>query len=185
VDRKSDLIAKSALHLARVAASRGIIPFDLSNIQTQASEYIKYDENSINAVKAHLEKLPVVNQRALEAYQIPEAEDMSKGVIHNSLNPVDRIRMEHTDAENVAPDGIQSAVESNAALTADQKARLSKKASEVSVVPQIHTISSGLPDGAEVPDVTKYFTSTIESRLIKVGKLDECIKKGWLKSNRR
>jgi len=185
VDRKSDLIAKSALHLARVAASRGIIPFDLPNVQAQASEYIKYDENSITAVKAHLEKLPVVNQRALEAYQIPEAEDMSKGVIHNSLNPVDRIRMEHVDAENVAPDGIQPAVESNAALTADQKARISKKASETAVVPQIHTTPSELPNGAKVPDVTKYFTSTIENRLRKVGKFDECVEKGWLKSNRR
>ncbi|MEA3342186.1 MAG: hypothetical protein U9R15_19650, partial [Chloroflexota bacterium] len=182
VDRKSDLIAKHALHLARVAASRGIIPFDLNNIQTQAMEYIKYDENGVNAVKAHLEKLPVVNQRALEAYQIPEAEDMGKGVIHNSLDAVDKIRMEHTDAANVAPEGIQPSVEDNAGLTAAQKARISKKASEA-VVPQMHANSAANSSG--LPDVTKFFTSTIENRLRASGKLDECINKGWLKSNRK
>ena len=181
IDRKSDLIAKHALHLARVAASRGIVPFDLANIQAQAMEYIKYDENGINAVKAHLEKLPVVNQRALEAYQIPEAEDMDYGVIHNSLNAVDKIRMEHTDAETVAPDGIQPAVENNAQLTAAQKAHFSKKASET-VVPQMHANSAAV---GGPPDITKLFTNTIESRLRRIGKFDECIDKGWLKSNRK
>ena len=182
MDRKSGLIAKHALHLARVAASRGIIPFDLANVQAQAMEYIKYDENSINAVTAHLEKLPVVTQRALEAYQIPEAEDMSYGVIHNSLDAVDKIRMEHTDAETVAPDGIQTAVENNAKLSDADKARISKQASET-VVPQMHADSAAEAGG--LPDVTKFFTSTIENRLRKAGKLDECIAKGWLKSNRR
>ena len=182
MDQSSDLIAKHALHLARVASSRGLIPFDLTNIQSQAMDYIKYDENSINAVKAHLEKLPVVNQRALEAYQIPEAEDMSSGVIHNSLDAVDRIRMEHTNAEKVAPDGIQPAVESNAALTAEQKVHISKKASEA-IVPQMHADSAA--DTGGLPDMSKYFTNTIENRLRAAGKLDECIAKGWLKSNRR
>ena len=182
MDRKSDLIAKQALHMARVCASRGIIPFDLTNVQAQAMEYIKYDENGINAVKAHLEKLPVVNQRALEAYQIPEAEDMSYGVVHNSLDAVDKIRMEHTDAENVAPEGIQPAVENNAQLTAAQKANISKKAAEA-VVPQMHANSAANPTG--MPDITQYFTSTIENRLKRAGKFEECIAKGWLKTNRR
>jgi len=182
MDRKSDLIAKHALHLARVAASRGIIPFDLPNVQTQAMEYIKYDENSVRAVTAHLEKLPVVNQRALEAYQIPEAEDMSSGVIHNSLDAVDKIRMEHTNAETVAPDGIQPAVENNAKLSDADKARISKQASEV-IVPQMYENSAATVGG--LPDVTKFFKSTIENRLRAVGRLDECIAKGWLKTNRK
>ena len=144
-------------------------------------EYIKYDENGINAVKAHLEKLPVMNQRALEAYQIPEAEDMSSGVIHNSLDVVNKVRMEHTDAENVAPDGIQPAVESNAKLSDADKARLSKKASEV-IVPQMHANSAD--DAGNLPDMSRFFTNTIESRLKRSGKFDECVAKGWLKSNR-
>ena len=181
-DRKTDLIAKHALHLARVAASRGIIPFDLINIKAQATEYIKYDENSLKAVKAHLEKLPVRNQMALEAYQIPEAEDMSNGVIHNSLDAVDKIRMEHTNAENVAPDGIQPAVENNAAITAEQKLNISKKASE-SLVPQMHADSAAVAGG--VPDISKYFKSNIENRLRAAGKFDECVAKGWLKTNRK
>ncbi|KKK91723.1 hypothetical protein LCGC14_2710070, partial [marine sediment metagenome] len=182
MNRKSELIARDSLHLARIAASRGIIPFDIPNVQAQAMQYIQYDENSIKAVKAHMEKLPVVNLRSLEAYQIPEAEDMSYGVVHNSLDAVDKIRMEHTDAENVAPEGIQPAVENNAQLTAAQKANISKKAAEA-VVPQMHANSAANPTG--MPDITQYFTSTIENRLKRVGKFEECIEKGWLKSNRR
>jgi len=179
---KSDLIAKHALHLARVSASRGLIPFDLPNVQKQAMEYIQYDENSIKAVKAHLEKLPVVNLKALQAYQIPEAEDMSNGVVHNSLDAVDKIRMEHTDAENVAPDGIQPAVESNAALTASQKAQISKRASEA-VVPQMHADSSVDPN--KLPDMSKFFSNTLENQLARTGKLEECREKGYLRTNRR
>ena len=179
-DRKSDLIAKHALHLARIAASRGIIPFDMKNIQSQAMEYIKYDTNGINAVKSHLEKLPIVNQRALEAYQIPEAENMQHGVVNNSLDVVDRVRIEHTNPEDVAPDGIQPAVERDAKLTAAQKANIAKKAS---IVPQMQANSAA--DANSLPDVTKYFTSTIENRLKRAGKYDECVAKGWLKSNRK
>ncbi|KKM19678.1 hypothetical protein LCGC14_1653130, partial [marine sediment metagenome] len=66
-EKRASKLADRALHLARVSASRGIIPFDLSNIEKQAKEYIKLDENGVRIVTAQLEALPVVDRRALEA----------------------------------------------------------------------------------------------------------------------
>jgi len=169
-------MADRALHMARIAASRGIIPFDLPNIEKQAMEFIKLDENGLKVVANQFEALPIVNRRAIEAYQIPEAENMASGVVHNSLDAVHKVRIEDTDPENVAPDGIQPSVENNAKISAEEQARLRKKAA--GIVPQIHANTSG----ATLPDFTLRF-NTIENRLKRAGVYDE--NKHLLRSNRR
>jgi len=179
MEKRSAKLAEYALHLARVSASRGIIPFDIANIQKQAMEYIQLDEAGVKTVKAHLEKLPIVNQRALEAYQIPEAENMAKGVVHNALDVVDKVREQHVSAEDIAPDGIQQAVERDAKVSASQKERIRKQAADNNVVPQMHvgnTVISG-----DIPDITKHF-NTIENRLRKAGTYEA--NKHFLRSNR-
>ncbi len=178
LEKKSDAVAKRALHLARIAASRGICPFDLQGIEKQAMEYIQLDDRGLSAVKAHLEKLPVVNQRALEAYQIPEAEDMGAGVVHNRYTSVRDVRYEGGEGEDVAPEGIQNSVHENAKISAEQQANLRKRAQEV--VPQLHT-NDATGQGNGIPDVTKYF-NTIENRLRRVGKFEQF--KHLLRSNR-
>ena len=181
IEKRSNKMADYALHMARIAASRGVCPFDLPSIYAQAKEYIGLDEKGVQIVKAHLQKLPILNMRALEAYQIPEAENMQKGVIHNTVNAVDKVRMEHASPEDVAPDGIQPSVEQNAHITADQQERVRKQAAEVnSIVPQMH---AGAPtDGVGIPDVTRHF-NTIENRLKRIGAYEE--NKHFLHSNRR
>jgi len=168
-------MADRALHLARVAASRGIIPFDLSNIEKQAMEYIKLDETGLKALANHFDKLPIVNRRAVEAYQIPEAENMASGVVHNSLDAVHKVRIEDTKPEDVAPEGIQPSVENNAKISAEQAESIRKKAA---IVPQMHSNN----DGASLPDFTAKF-NTIENRLKRAGKFEEY--KHLLRSNRR
>ena len=174
VEKKSDLIAKRAIHLARVAASRGICEFSLTEIEKQAREYIILDDNGLNAVKSHMEKLPVVNQRALEAYQIPEAEEMGAGVIHNQLTSVRDVRYEGGKGEDVAPEGIQPAVHDNAKLSAEEQEHIRKQAA--GIVPQMHTnviaTEKQVSNGVEIPDVTKYF-STTENMLKRAGKYEE------------
>ena len=181
-EQRSNRLAEYALHLARLASSRGIVPFDLPNIQAQAMEYVKLDETGIQSVKAMIEKLPVVNQRALEAYQIPEAENMQKGVIHNTVDAVDRVREQHTTAENVAPEGIQPAVERDAKVSAEQQEKLRKQAQDLqNVVPQMHV--AGAPINTDgLPDFTKSF-NTIENQLKKAGAWEA--NKHLLRSNRR
>lgn len=185
IEKRASRMAEYALHLARVAASRGIIPFDMPSVQKQATEYINLDDNGLKAVKGHLVALPVVNQRALEAYQIPEAENMSKGIVHNVLDTVDRIREQHVDAENVAPDGIQTAVERDAKVTAEvDEEKIRKQASELNngIVPQMHASeAAGSING--LPDMSKFFQSTIENRLKRAGAWES--HKHLLKSNRR
>jgi len=180
IEKKADIVSKRALHLARITASRGIIPFDLPSVQKQAMEYINLDENGLNAVKSHLEKLPVTNRRALEAYQIPEAENMGAGVIHNTLDSVKKVRYDRTSPENVAPEGIQPAVENNAKLSEDSRNRVRKQA-EI-IVPQMHSDGSEFAKETGIPDVTRYF-NTIENQLKRAGKYEA--NKHYLKSNRR
>lgn len=177
-EKKSQIVAKRSLHLARVASSRGVCPFDLENIQKQARGYLHLDDNGLNAVKAHLEKLPVVNQRALEAYQIPEAEEMAAGVVHNQYTSVRDVRYDNGKGEDVTPEGLQESVHNNARLSAQDQEKLRKQAQ---VAPQIHT--NALPGASEnIPDVTKHF-NTIENRLKAKGKLEE--NRHYLHSNRR
>lgn len=161
------VLAKKAVHLSRVAASKGIIPFDLTNINKQAQEYMILDDIGFRQVKATLDKLPTTNKRALEAYQIPEAEHMMKGVIHNSINAVHTVREEHKAPEEVDVEGIQSAVEENAKLSSEDEGRLRKKAAEV--VPQI---SADPTQGGTIPNFTRRFR-TIGNDLRRAGKFEE------------
>lgn len=159
-------LAKRAVHLARMAASVGIIPFDLTNINKQAQEYITLDDTGFKQVKATLEKLPVTERRALESYQIPEAEHMQRGVVHNTINAVHTVREEKKAPEDVDVEGIQPAVEQNARLSSADEDRLRKKAS---VVPQI---SADPTQGGTVPDFTSRF-STIGNRMRAKGTFEE------------
>jgi len=186
---RSDKMAEYALHLARMASSRGICPFDIPNIQKQAMEYIQLDEPAIQAVKAHIEKLPVVNQRALEAYQIPEAENMQNGVIHNNVDAVDTVRNPGgtypQQPDNVAPEGIQPAVKRDAEVSANlNEDRIRKQAAELTnnIVPQMHASANTPQQFGGMPDVTKYFKSTIENQLKRAGAYEA--NKQYLRSNR-
>jgi len=184
IQAKSNVLAQRALHLARVAASRGVIEFDLPNVEAQAKEYIQLDDNAYMQVKSHLEKLPVKNQRALEAYQIPEAENMGAGVVHNTLDAVRNVRYEQGKGEDVAPEGIQPAVENNAKIEAEKQKNIRKQANQP--VPQMHMNNADAGGSTDVSkiDMSKYFNRSIVTQLRKKGKLDEAKEKGWLKSNR-
>jgi hypothetical protein len=161
--RQVEAIAKRALHLARMAASRNMIAFVLPDIEKKAKEYLTLDENGYKAVYATIQSLPVVNKRALEAYQIPEAENMERGVVHNSLNAVDRIRMENQKAENVAPEGMQSSVKSDSSLTEAGNDGFQKKAG---VVPQFSVDTT--IDTTKIPDISRHF-NTLENQLKRKG----------------
>ena len=158
--------ADRAVFLARYASSKGLVTFDLSNIEKQAKEYLKLDDAAYSAVKSHLEKLPTTHPIAVTAYQIPEAENMSRGIVHNSLNAVEKVRIEDAKPEAAATDGLQKSVEDGAKMA--------------SVVPQMSAAAAEA--GVGIPDVTKHF-NTIENQLKRAGKYDEF--KKYLRSNRR
>ena len=158
--------ADRALFLARFASSKGLVKFDLPNIEKTAKEYLKLDDASYAAVKSHLEKLPTTHPMAVTAYQIPEAENMRSGIVHNSLNAVEKVRIEDTKPEGADTDGLQKSVEDGAKMA--------------SIVPQMSAAAADA--GVGIPDVTKYF-NTIENQLKRAGKYDE--NKKFLRSNRR
>jgi hypothetical protein len=175
---KARIMSDHALWLSRLAASRNVIPFSASSIQKQATEYVRMEATALEQVKKHLLALPIVNRRALEAYQIPEAENMEGGVVHNALNAVEKARYQNTE-DNVSPDGLQPAVESAAKISSDQQNHVRKQAT---VAPQLYVDNAGVPQ--QVPDFTGRF-STIENRLAKRGALEDALQKGHLRSNRK
>ena len=160
-------MAKRALHLSRIAASVGLIPFDKDSITKQAEEYITLNDGGYRQVKSTLDKLPVTNKRAIEAYQIPEAEHMQKGVVHNSINAVHTVREEHKAPEDVDVEGLQPAVENNAKLSSKDEERIRKQAA--SIVPQI---SADPTQGGTIPNFTSRFR-TIGNDLRNSGQYDQ------------
>ena len=164
------ILVRRATDLARRAASVGLIPFDRTSISKQAKTYLDLDDVGYTQIANTIKQLPVVESRAITSYQIPEAENMANGIIHNELNGVNKVREEHTAPERTNVEGIQNAVENSAVLTSDSKNALRRKVA--SVVPQM-SANASRGDEAQIPDFTKRF-STVGNALRKKGQFESC-----------
>lgn len=130
-DRIAEALAKRAVDLARKAAAAGVIPFDAESVTEKAQEYSELDDRGFKAVEDTLNVLPVVNAKALKAYQIPEAENVNSGVVYDATESVrDEKEGKHPDLLKI--DNMKDDVES--------AAKLSKKADfleEEEVIPPV------------------------------------------------
>ena len=139
-DNIADALAKKAVDLARKAAAAGVIPFDVDNVTEKAKEYSELDDAGFNAVEETLDALPVVNSRALKAYQIPEAENVDSGVVYDATNSVEKERIEGKHPDELKLDNMKPDVEQAAKLSKKKKADFverTERTFEEEVVPPV------------------------------------------------
>ena len=132
-DRIADTLAKRAVDLARKAASVGAIPFTAEDVTEKAKEYAELDPNSFEAVTKTLDSLPVVNAKALTAYQIPEAENVDSGIVYDATDSVRKVRIEDKKPDELKIENMKKEVE--------DAARLAKKADLENEIPPVETDS--------------------------------------------
>jgi len=116
-EKVADALAKRAVDLARKAAAVGAIPFEADAITEQAKDYALLDENAFEAVEKTLDSLPVVNSKALHAYQIPEAENVNSGVVYDATDSVRKERIEGKHPDLLKVDNMNKDVVDNAKLS--------------------------------------------------------------------
>ena len=115
-DRIAEALAKRAVDLARKAAAAGVIPFDTDSVTEKAQEYSELDDRGFKAVEDTLNVLPVVNAKALKAYQIPEAENVNSGIVYDATESV-RDEKEGKHPDQLKLDNMKDDVESAAKLS--------------------------------------------------------------------
>ena len=139
--------ARVAVDMARLAASRNVIPFAKTAIKTKALEIVSFSEDKFNAYKELLDGMPLVNEAAIKEARIPEDNEVEKGVVANKFEAV-------TKPENSMPaEGLNSDVKSDAKIKQASKA--------VAAVPQLQTNSS-----LNQPDF-RTSLNTLQNRLIR------------------
>lgn len=153
-DNIADALAKKAVDLARKAAAAGVIPFDVENVTEKAKEYSDLDDAGFKAVEETLDALPVVNSRALKAYQIPEAENVKDGIIYNDQDSVHKEKIEgkHPDElklENMKPDVEQAAKLSKKKKKADFKETIVRSFEEIPPVRERSRFEEHRPEEEE------------------------------------
>ncbi|MCK9541066.1 MAG: hypothetical protein M0R03_03450 [Novosphingobium sp.] len=118
-EEKAVLQAKAdrAVELAKLAASRGVIPYTIATVRKQASIYFKYSDDQYKAVEATLSQLPLINEAAMKEAHIPETEN---GIVGNPSQGVSE------PTAQVDTEGIDSGVASDA-----------KIAKQATIVPQV------------------------------------------------
>jgi hypothetical protein len=121
--------ARKAVDFARVAASRGVIPFTKQAIATKAREVVAYSNEKFAAQLELLNTLPIVKEAAIKEARIPENEEVETGILANTHESV-------RDPKNssVSTDGLKPEVKSEGKISAAS-----------SLVPQMHTTSSLAP----------------------------------------
>lgn len=120
-DKVADALAKKAVDLARKAAAAGVIPFDVDNVTEKAKEYSELDDVGFKAVEETLDALPVVHSKALEAYQIPEAENVDSGVVYDATDSVHKEKIEGKHPDELKIDNMKPDVEQAAKLSKKEK----------------------------------------------------------------
>lgn len=151
--------ADQAVQLARLQASRGLIPFTKQSVKEAALKVAQLDTYGYKYAWDFTEALPEVEPLALTAGEIPEAEDIESGVVGNRTegvrNPLGKVKVQGEIANNVASD---AAVESGPVPEGAKSARMVRRAG---IVPQIQSDFSGAAQALP-------FTTT-ESRLAAMG----------------
>jgi len=132
-DKIADTLAKRAVDLARKAAAVGAIPFTAEDVTEKAKEYAVLDPNSFEAVTKTLDSLPVVNAKALTAYQIPEAENVNSGIVYDATDSVRKVRIEDKKPDELKIENMKFDVE--------DAARLAKKADLFEEIPPVDNVS--------------------------------------------
>lgn len=120
--------ARKAVDFARIAASRGLIPFTKTAVATKAREVVGYSNEKFDAQLELLNGLPIVREAAIKEARIPENEEVETGILANTHEAV-------RDPKNssVGTEGLKSEVKSEGRI------------STAAVVPQMHTTSSLAP----------------------------------------
>jgi hypothetical protein len=122
--------ARAAVDLARLASSRGLVPFTKTGIKDKALEIIAFSDEKFNAYKEVLEGMPEVNAILLEAH-IPDADT---GIVGNKREGV------RNPKEQAKTDGLDSQVKSDAKISESSKqAQLTRTAN---MVPQMQVTSA-------------------------------------------
>ena len=132
-DRIAEALAKRAVDLARKAAAAGVIPFDAESVTEKAQEYSELDDRGFKAVEDTLNTLPVVNAKALKAYQIPEAENVNSGIVYDATDSVRKERIDGKHPDELKIDNMKDDVESAAKLS--KKADIGLTEEEEEVIP--------------------------------------------------
>jgi hypothetical protein len=130
-DKIADTLAKRAVDLARKAAAVGAIPFTSEAVIGKAKEYAALNSDGFEAVAKTLDSLPVVNAKALTAYQIPEAENVNSGIVYDATDSVRKVRIEDKKPDELKLENMKPGVE--------DAARLAKKADLTDEIPPVDT----------------------------------------------
>ena len=126
-----------AIDVARIYASRGVIPFTKQALYDKAKELLAMSDADFNAKKATLEEFPIRNEAALKSAHIPDTET---GIVGN---PAEGVR---DPKATVKTEGIDSSVKSDAKATQSAAVvpQLAKTASDESAPLPFNTLASKL-----------------------------------------
>jgi len=104
----ASVAAEQAVRLARLQASRGVIPFTKPAIRDAATRLVSLSGQAYQQVWKTIESLPLMNPIALTAGEIPEANNMQSGVVGDRLqgvrNPKGTVKTRGDIANDVAAD---------------------------------------------------------------------------------